>query len=63
MSRLNDNFGRGLVDFDPNFDKGLRTVKRAGAGIGCLAIVWVLFGLALTCGVVYVAIHFIAKVW
>jgi len=61
MSRLNDNFGRGLYDFDPN--KGMRTVKVAGTGIGCFAIVWALFGLALTCGVVYAAIHFIGKYW
>lgn len=60
--------GRGPLGFpgfpsDPDFDRGFRTVKRAGAGIGCFVIVSWLFGIALTVGAIAVAWHFIAKFW
>ena len=63
MSRLNDQFGRGLANFDPAGDAGFKTVGRVAGGIGCLAIVYVLGCMALVGGAVYVIAHFLAKVW
>lgn len=60
---FNSPFGSDFGKLDARFDRNLRTAKRAGVGIGCFALLWALFGLALTCGVVYAAIHFIGKYW
>ncbi len=54
------NFG---FPSDPNFDRGFRTVKR---GVGCFGfafLIQALIGLGLVGLVIYVAAHFLAKVW
>ena len=63
MSRLNDQFGRGLANFDPAGDAGFKTVGRVAGGIGCFVIGKMLFGLMLTGAVIYVIVHFLAKAW
>ena len=54
------NFG---FPSDPDFDRGLRTVRRVGVGIGFYFVISWVIGIALTVGVVAVAWHFIAKYW
>ncbi len=63
MSRLNDQFGRGLASVDPAGDAGFKVAARAATGIGCIAVVYALGFGALFGGTIYVIMHFLAKVW
>jgi hypothetical protein len=44
-------------------DPAFRVIKAAGTGFGCLFFGQIVIGLAITGGLVYVALHFLAKVW
>lgn len=45
----NENFNR-------NFNRGFKVVI-------CLWVLWALFCLSLVGGIIYVAVHFLSKVW
>lgn len=58
MSRFN-----GFNSFNDNFNQNSRTIKRVGAAIGCLWVLFFLVSLGVLGGLAYVAFHFLAKVW
>lgn len=64
MSRPNDPFNSfGHSSFNDSFNASFRTAKRVGGAIGCLWVLCVLGGLGLLGALIYVAVHFLAKVW
>lgn len=50
-------------NFDRNFDQMGRNIKRAGAAMAVWGVISTLLSLGLLGLLIYVAHHFIAKVW
>lgn len=57
---LHDNWNR---DFDRSFAKMEKNVGRVSALVVVAWILFVLVDLAILAGIVFVAVHFLSKVW